>query len=778
MAALALEMLGAMVGLKQMLFRTRSLATLGAWGMFVAGMPLPVAAAPTLATATATAPPAAAQPGPVAQLRPVAEQYGHTTLIDNYRWMETPGDAEFAQYLHGQTAAADAALARLARRDRLAHDIAALQGPGASIAAMVPNGDALYILKRGHKDDVARLILRPVSGGAERVMVDPEALPGVKPHSEIAQFAPSQDGSHLAYGLAEAGSDTMELRILDVGLQRTLGEHLTASRFAGIAWRRDSKGFYYTRAGAPEAPGGTGTGPGTGPGKLGIYLHMLGTEPAADVAVLSATHLPFPFHGAMAIPRLIIPPSSDYALAVISDGVSPELAVYATPVAQLDDQPAPWQSVAAQEDGVVAVAPSYSLTFLLTHDKAPRLRIVSEDLAEPGFANARTVMPETTGVITALAAASDALFVARRDGATSHLLRLDFNDSVAQDVRLPYEGSIATGFADAPGGLVADARSPGAVFSLQGWVHHQSWLRYDAHLHRVTDLGLTEPAAASPAVDGLDVVETTARAADGTAIPLSIIARHGVALDHARPTVLEAYGSYGFSFDPRFMAGAVAWANEGGVYAIAHVRGGGEYGQPWHAAGRFAHKDITITDYLACATALEKAGYTDAAHLTGMGTTAGAVAVAGAMIRAPDVFRAVALHDGLLNPLRAETYATGAMAVAEFGAARDPAQFPALLAVDAFSQVKDGVEYPALLLDVSSAAAAVPVWQSAKMAARLQAATTSMRPVLLQQSANVEADRLAFLLWQAGVPAFQPGATVAPVAAKHGKSRKVVRASR
>jgi prolyl oligopeptidase len=142
------------------------------------------------------------------------------------------------------------------------------------------------------------------------------------------------------------------------------------------------------------------------------------------------------------------------------------------------------------------------------------------------------------------------------------------------------------------------------------------------------------------------------------------------------------------------------------------------------------------------------------------------------------VFRAVALHDGLLNPLRAETYATGAMAVAEFGAARDPAQFPALLAVDAFSQVKDGVEYPALLLDVSSAAAAVPVWQSAKMAARLQAATTSMRPVLLQQSANVEADRLAFLLWQAGVPAFQPGATVAPVAAKHGKSRKVVRASR
>ena len=765
MAALALEMLGVMVGLKRVLPRAHGLANLWAWGMLLAGMPLAVAAAP--AVATSTGPAASSQPAPVAQMRPVAEQYGHTTLIDNYRWMETPGDGEFAQYLHAQTSAAEAGLARLAGRDRLAHEITGLQGPGAAIASVVPNGDTLYILKRGHKDDVARLILRPVAGGAERVIVDPETLPGVKPHSEIVQFAPSQDGSHLAYALAAAGADSVELRILDVGLQRTLTERIPASRFGSLAWRRDSKGFYYTGAGEAASAGS---------GKLGIYLHMLGTEPAADVAVLSATHLPFPFHGAMAIPRLIIPPSSDYALAVISDGVSPELAIYATPVAQLDDQPAPWQSVAAQEDGVVAVAPSYSLTFLLTHDKAPRLRIVSEDLAEPGFANARTVMPETTGVITALAAASDALFVARRDGATMHLLRLDFNDSVAQDVRLPYAGSIATGFADAPGGLVADARSPGAIFSLQGWVHRQSWLRYDAHLHRVTDMGLTDPGG--PEADGLDVVETTAHAADGTAIPLSIIARHGVALDHARPTLLDAYGSYGFSFDPRFMPGAVAWANEGGVYAIAHVRGGGEYGQPWHAAGRFAHKDTAMTDYLACAAALEKAGYTDGAHLTGMGTTAGAVTVAGAVLRAPGTFHAVALHDGLLNPLRAETYATGAMAVAEFGAARDPAQFPALLAVDAFSQVKDGVEYPAMLLDVSTAAAAVPVWQSAKMAARLQAATASARPVFLVDSGTAEADRLAFLLWQVGAPGFQPGAAAVPPAAKHAKSKRVVRASR
>jgi prolyl oligopeptidase len=729
------------------------------------------APAVTPAIAAAPAPPPAAtgsQPGPVAALRPVAEQYGRVMLVDNYRWMEAPASADFHDYLSGQSQAAELMLARIAGRARLAHALETWQARGTAIAAMVPDGETIYYLKRGPADDVSKLVQRQASGGAERVLVDPEMLPDVAPHTEIVQFAPSQDGTHVAFGLAVAppkdalpGPDTTIIRVLDTGLHKSLDERLPATRLQSIAWRRDSKGFYYTR---PEKPADAAS-------ILGIYLHMLGTDAATDVEVLSGRHLPFPLAGATpggrVIPRLIIPPSSDYALAVISDGISPNLAIYVTPVAQLDDQPAPWQSVAAQEDGVVAVAPSYSIAFLLTRDKAPRLRVASEDLAEPGFANARTVMPQSAGVITNIAAASDALFVARREGATMHLLRLDYNDSVPVDVRLPYEGSIATGFADTPGGLIADARSPGVVFSLQGWVHRQSWLRYDAHAHRIADLGITPQPAASLA--GYDAIETTARAKDGAAIPLSIITRHGVALDHARPTLLEAYGSYGYPFDPRFLPAALAWADEGGVYAVAHVRGGGEYGEPWHQAGAHAQKTTTITDLLACAEALQKAGYTDAAHLTATGTTAGAVAVAGAMLQSPATFRAVALHDGLLNPLRAATYPSGGMAVMEFGAARDPAQFPALLATDALNQVKDGTEYPAVMLSISQTPSAVPTWQSAKMAARLQAATTSGRPVLLHETANTEADRLTFLLWQVGAPGFEPGA--APAAAPHKKPK-------
>ena len=242
-------------------------------------------------------------------------------------------------------------------------------------------------------------------------------------------------------------------------------------------------------------------------------------------------------------------------------------------------------------------------------------------------------------------------------------------------------------------------------------------------------------------------------------------------LDHARPALVDAYGSYGYAFDPRFMPAALAWADEGGVYAVAHVRGGGEFGESWHQAGQFARKVNTASDMLACATALMTAGYTDTAHLTAFGNNAGALAAANAMLRSPAAFRAVALQAPLTNPLRASSYPDGDTAVAEFGNARNPAQLLALYAIDPYSQVQDGMEYPAVLLTTALIDPEIPAWQSAKFAARLLAASTSGRPVLLDVPADLtttasardaaRADELSFLLWQVGAPGFQPGAVMA-----------------
>jgi prolyl oligopeptidase len=710
---------------------------------------------------------AAAEPTVVAQIRPVAEKYGSTAIIDNYRWMEDPNSAELKAFMDASSAVAQAALDRIAGRERLRRTIDSLAMPTVTVSNVKPDGEQLFYLKRGPTDDVARLVSRGMAGGEEHVLVDPEALPDAKPRAEIEDIWPSQDGSHVAYTLAESGPDTAVLRILDVSRHTTLDERIAGARYAYVTWDPDGSAFYYTHAemnGTADAKADpkADAKPRV---KLAVFRHKLGDDPAQDRLILSGAHLPFPFSGDNVIPRLIIPPSSDYAIAAVSDGVSPNIAVYASPVAQLDQSPAPWQSLASQDDGVIQVAPSFSIAFMLTNKGADRLKVVSEDMADPGFANARTVLPEGAGVITGIAAVADALFVARRDTIGMHLLRLDYNDSTPNDVHLPYAGTIPPGFGG-PGGLAADPRSPGVLFSLAGWTHPQTWMRYDQRVHRVQDIGLVPKFPVD--LTGYDSIETTAKARDGTSIPLSIIMRKGTPLDHARPAVVEAYGSYGYAFDPRFMPNALAFANEGGVYAIAHVRGGGELGEAWHEAGRFAKKVNTASDMLACAYALTQAGYTDAAHLTAFGRNAGALAAANAMIRAPAAFRAVALQAGLTNPMRAYAYKGGDAAAAEFGAPTNPAQLPQLFAIDAYNQVQEGVEYPAVLLTTAPQDAEIPPWQSAKLAARLQAATTSGRPIFLHVPADLtttaaardaaDADQLAFLLWQIGAPGFQQAA--------------------
>jgi prolyl oligopeptidase len=720
-----------------------------------------------------------------AQMRAVEDHVGTTIVVDGYRWMEAPASPELDAYLHAETNLADSQLRRIPGRVGMASTITALDAPGASISALTPDGDTLYYLKRGPTDDVARLVLRRASGGTEKVLVDPETLPDVKPHAEIDQFAPSLDGNYIAYGIEYAGPDTSTLRIYDAVRNTTLAERIDGARFAQVTWRPDGTGFYYTRAVAatpagspphlsqktPDVPQAKLDGHAWG--HLGVFMHVLGTDPTRDVLVLDGARLPFPFTGSSAIPRLLIPPASDYALAIVSDGISPNLAVATVPVAQLRQLPAPWQMVAAQNDGVTQIVTSGPIAFLLTSADAPRLRVATEDLADPGFSRARTVVPQGDGVITGIAAASDALYLARRQGASMHLLRLGYNETSPQDVRLPYAGTIApvfgVGTAREWGGLVADPRSAGAMFSLESWAHPLRWMRFDMHLHRAADMNLLPDQKLDSSL--YTTIETTAKADDGTLIPLSIITRQGTALDHSRPTLVDAYGSFGYAFDPRFMPSALAWADSGGVFAVAHVRGGGELGEEWHQAGTLARKINAARDMLSCAKALIQLGYTDQAHLAGMGVNAGALAIGNAITLQTSMFRAALINAGLNNPLRVEDTPGHDIDILELGTVHIPLQQAAVLSVDPYAQVKDGVAYPAVLLTGSVTDSYEPIWQTAKMAARLQAATTSGHPILLDvafdrgrdgptraQRDAEQADQLSFLLWQLGAPGFQPGA--------------------
>ena len=528
------------------------------------------------------------------------------------------------------------------------------------------------------------------------------------------------DGSLVAYGISVGGSENSTLHVIDTATGAARPDIIDRAKFAAVSWAPDGRSFFFARLPASAATAAAAEQDA----HLRIYQHRLGEDPARDTPILDTDHLPFAFTAPAAFPSIGLTAGSDVVLAQISDGVSPETEFYVAHLAALLAHHPDWKRLATQSDAVVGAAVRGDRIDLLTHKDALHFRIVETTLAAPDLAQARTLVPESAGVITVVAAASDALYWATRDGATFHLHRLPDDHPTAAAVALPLAGTIEPP-ESTTGGLATDPTAPGAFVGLESWTHPRLWFRYDPASGRMSDTGLL-PAFArdlSPYV----ATETTARARDGTPIPLSIVERRDAPHDGKRPTYLVGYGSYGISYDPAFNAAFLPWLDHGGIYAVAHVRGGGEGGQAWHDAGKIATKQNTITDFIACADTLIARGDTDRAHLGGEGTSAGGILIGGAITQRPDLFRAALIRVGATNTIR-EEYTTGGPAnIPEFGTVKSRAQFPSMLAMDAYNHVRRGVAYPAVLLTGGADDPRVTVWIPAKMTAKLQASTASTR---------------------------------------------------
>jgi prolyl oligopeptidase len=711
-----------------------------------------------LACVAAPAGAAAPESPPVAAVRPVTDDYFGTKITDPYRWMESQPLPEFGRYLHAQNDYARAVLARIPGRDALAREIGEVSGLAASVVSVSPAAGRYFYLKRDAGAQIARLYVRDANG-TETMLVDPATMDANGKHSEIDQFQPSQDGKLVVYGASSGGSENSTLQIIETATHHVLPDKIDRAQFANASWAPDGKSFFYTRLPASSV----NAKPSEQYAHLKVYRHYLGQSPDQDGLVLDSDHLPFSFASLAVFPSIAITEGSDYALAFISDGVSPEMAVYDTRVADLLAGHAAWQKVATKDDDVVGAAVRGNRIDLMTHKDAPRFKAVETALDAPDIAHAQTVIAEPQGVLTGISAASDGLYYVTRNGATFLLHRLANGASEPKMLPLPYSGTIAPG-----GGLITDPVRPGALISLESWERADKWFHYDPATNTIADSRIL-PAFPRD-LSGYRAIETTAKAADGTNVPLSIVTKTGLPRDGKRPTYLVGYGSYGISYDAEFSPRFIPWLDRGGVLAVAHVRGGGELGQAWHDAGKIATKQNTIHDFIACAEALIANHYTDSAQLAGEGTSAGGILIGGAITQRPDLFRAALIRVGATNTLREQFTAGGPANIPEFGDATVKDQFPAMLAMDAYNNVKKGVAYPAVLLTGGASDPRVTVWIPAKMTAKLQTSTSSGRPVLFRvdfdaghgigstrkQRDDETADEFAFLLWQFGEAGFQP----------------------
>ena len=725
----------------------------------VAGPPSDPAATPAVAGPPSPAAGTVGEPRPVAPVREVRETLHGVEIVDPYRWLENEESADAQAFFHAQDEYTRHALARIPGRAALAARIRELSAAQVSVRNIaLANGKVFYLkLFAGH--DTPVLYVRDGFAGAERMLVDPVRFSTAAARAAIDWYRPSPDGRLVAYGVSLGGSEDSTLRVLEVRGARDTGVAIDRTRFnSGLAWHHDGRAFYYARI--PE--GGPADAAHRYAG-IRVYRHVVG-RPAAQDEIVFASGV----GGARDVPEfvypsLVTPEDSTHAYAVVRHGVRREIAVYSTPVRELAKGLPRWTRIVGFDDGVTAIQAWKDDLYLLTHKDAPLNKVLVVKVGRDGVSRPRVAVPEGEAVILGMALAADALYLRSTVGGLERLERLNLGLGSSRTPEF-----VKTAFDVAITQLITHPRRPGAVLYLQGLIEPPAVMTVAAKTGNLANTGL-QPA---PRADfsAMDEVRLYATSRDGTKVPVTLLYRKSTMLTADNPTLLIGYGAYGIPQVPVFDATRLAWLERGGIIAFAHIRGGGEYGESWHLAGQKATKENTILDFIACAEFLVRYGFTSPRRLAIQGTSAGGIPSAGAMVRRPDLFAAVVPRVAVLDMLRFEFAANGPANIPEFGSVATREGFEALRKMSAYHQVKDGTAYPAVLLTTGMNDPRVDPWQAGKMAARLQAASTSGKPVLLrvewqgghgrgatrEQREDELADIYAFLFWQFGNEEFVP----------------------
>ncbi len=689
-------------------------------------------------------------PAPVARRSVVTDVYFGETLTDPYRWMENSRDPDWLPYLKGQNAHARAVLDRIPGRTSLLARIRQLSGDTASTMRVQRAGGMLFYQQRPPGADNYKLFVR--AGGRDRVLVDPTALGGATGHVSLDWWNASPDGKHVAYGLSRNGSEDSVLHIIDVGTGHDLPERIADTESAQPSWLPDGSGFFYN-----QLTGGVAT-----PERFlnsQARFHRLGTDPAADpvlmkrglVAGIDYDRIQMPFIEAFA--------GSLFVALILAD-VRPEFRLYVAEAEAVVAGRAHWVRVADFADEVTGVELDGDTIYLLANKGTPRGRIVATPASAPSLAHARQMVPQGPLVIEGVARARDGLYLQIMDGGISRLRRLA-RDGRVSEVQLPFDGTIKE--------IFANPAEDGALVPLTGWLTPPDiWM--------VRPDGSMSPTGLNPRpaidVSGYETKRLFAAAKDGTRIPYTLIYRRGLKLDGSNPAWISAYGSYGATpYTPAFAGRNLALIDAGFIVGYANVRGGGEYGREWHKAGQLANKPNTWRDLIAVCEALCALKYTSPQRLAIGGRSAGGITVGRAMTERPDLFAAVIDGVGWSNPLRYVAEQDSYGEEPEWGAIAEKSGYLALKAIDSTQAVRDHTAYPAVLLTTGVTDPRVAPFHVGKMTARLQAASSSGKPILLRvdfdaghgigstraQQDLEAADTFAFLLWQTGVAGYQPG---------------------
>jgi prolyl oligopeptidase len=616
--------------------------------------------------------------------------------------------AETQQWVSAELNYTRSMLDPLPGRAELHNRLAQLLAIG-TISAPQIGGKYFFHTRRGGAQNQPVLFVREGVNGKDRALVDVNAL-AADGTVALDWWTPSEDGKYVTYGTSPSGSEMSTLHVIETATGKLLPDQIERTRAADIAWKLDNSGFFYTRypkkGDVPE---------GEEVYHRHVFYHALGADSAKDPDIFGAGRDPQDW------PGVALSNDDRWLLISVAQGWTKselylqDLKAGSAPVRITDGKNFLYGGEIVNEK-----------IFITTNEDAPRYRAFSVDAAAPARANWKEIIPQNDAVLQGVGVVNGQLLAQYEKNASSQLRLLDTSGKVLGDIQLPAIGSV---FASGGKWNRKEVFFAFHSFTIPDSIYQVNLSDRGSSLWAKVDAPGIDP-------DKYEVQQVWFNSKDGTHIPMFVFHKKGLALDGKNPTLLTGYGGFNVSLTPDFRGDRYAWLEHGGVFAVANLRGGAEFGEDWHRAGMLDKKQNVFDDFIAAGEFLISQKYTDKDHLAIRGGSNGGLLMGAALTQRPDLFRAVVCQVPLLDMLRYQNFQIAKLWIPEYGSSEDPKQFDWIYAYSPYHHVKAGTEYPATLFMTAESDTRVDPMHAKKMAALMQAEAANgksrERPILLR----------------------------------------------
>jgi prolyl oligopeptidase len=696
----------------------------------------------TGAAAMAWAADTSARSGPPrAKVAPVVDTVQGHKIVDPYRYLENREDPETKEYVEEEMAYTRSILDPLPGRDKINARLSQLLPIGTITAPQIGGKYYFYTRREGNQNQPV-LYVREGLGGADRVLVDVNKMSSDGTVA-LDWWFPADDGKYVAYGTSPNGSEESTLHVIESATGRLLPDTIERTRFASVAWKKDDSGFYYSRhpkkGDVPE---------GEEVYHVKIFYHDLGSDPAKDPLIFGEGR------NAQDIPGVSLSEDGRWLLITVFEGWT-KTEMYLQDLASKN----PPVEITTGKEFLYSGDFLKGKLYITTNEDAPRYRVFVADATNPKRENWKELIPQTDAVLQNAGVTGGKLFALYEHNASSELKLFGLDGQKIADIALPTIGTVfSTG---------GKWDSHEVFFGFQSYTVPPSIYRYDlnpgkSQLWAKVDAPSIDPSA-------FEVEQVWYNSKDGTRVPMFVVHKKGLEKNGKNPVLLTGYGGFNISETPNFSRAMYLWMEHGGVYAVANLRGGSEFGEDWHRAGMLDKKQNVFDDFIAAAEYLIAQKYTDKDHLAIIGGSNGGLLMGAMITQRPDLFRAVICAVPLLDMLRYQNFQIAKLWIPEYGSADDPKQFDFLYAYSPYHHVKQGVEYPAIMFMTADTDTRVDPMHAKKMAALMQAeaknGASKERPILLRietkaghgqgkpvtKQIEENTDMYSFLFWQLGM---------------------------